>query len=226
MRFLLEEISPELTDAITTIISEATLRLDIKQTDMLFLTLADHINFAIMRQVEEVEFTIPMTWDIKQLFKNEYDLGRFAVQVIAEKTGVKLPLVEASFIALHFVNASQSSTANMHETYKMTKLINDILEIIQSAADFAIDEESLEYSRLITHLNFFARSIVFQDQRLHADESFIQLDKDFVEEAAVAEKVAAFIKSEYDLDIQESEKVFLIIHLARTYRASMNGIKI
>ena len=69
------------------------------------------------------------------------------------KDGVELSEDEAGFIAFHFVN-SQQGNEDMQVTMTATTMVRDILSIISKFFGIVFDEESLNYQRIITHLQF------------------------------------------------------------------------
>ena len=70
---------------------------------------------------------------------------------------VNLSEDEVGFIALHFVNAELNS--EMEEVTQITKIIQEILNIVRYHLKISFDEESLDYHRFVTHLKFFAKRL-------------------------------------------------------------------
>lgn len=77
---------------------------------------------------------------------------------VKQKTGVELSEDEAGFIAFHFVN-SQQGNEDMQVTMTATTMVRDILSIISKFFGIVFDEESLNYQRIITHLQFFCPAL-------------------------------------------------------------------
>ena len=73
----------------------------------LVVSLADHINFAIIRLQKYKKMKMLFSYDVEQLYPKETELGRYAVKLIMEKLHVKLPDSEITNIAMHFVNAEE-----------------------------------------------------------------------------------------------------------------------
>ena len=84
--------------------------------------------------------------------------GKVAIGMIEKELKVTLPQDEAAFIALHIVNAELD--LDMTEMVSMTKLVNDILKIVDKHFGEQIDKESVFYERFITHLKFFQNQLV------------------------------------------------------------------
>src|SRR5699024_3117402 len=87
------------------IISFAKSNLNLKLNQSIYVTLTDHINFAIERFEQGINLQNALLWEIKRFYPHEFDLGRYALELVKERIGVELPEDEAGFIALHFVNA-------------------------------------------------------------------------------------------------------------------------
>ena len=97
--------------------------------ESLLITLSDHISFAVRRNKEGLEFRNPLQGDIMCYYPAEYRLGQYCLRIIREKLGVDLNESEASFIALHIVNAELNT--DMSEMYDITRLIDEALEIVE-----------------------------------------------------------------------------------------------
>ena len=135
--------------------------------------------------------------------------------MIQNKLGVTLPEDEAGFIALHIVNA-ELDMDKVSQIAEMTEVIQNILNIIKYHFNIELDEYSLNYERLITHLKFFAQRL-FTDVSLdEEDDSFIfMLKEKYKEEYECTLKVRDYILKEYGRDLQENELIYLTIHIRR-----------
>ncbi|MDZ7836429.1 MAG: hypothetical protein U5K84_14905 [Alkalibacterium sp.] len=68
--------------------------------------------------------------------------------------GIELPDSEAAAIALHIVNAREDDS-DLGVTIRMTEIVQDILNIVHFYYGQTFDEESFQYTRFITHLQYF-----------------------------------------------------------------------
>lgn len=82
-----------------------------------------------------------------------------ALDFIEQEVGIRLDEDEAGFIALHIVNARQDGQ-QMHMTVAMTQIVQDILSIVTYHYGMVLDETSLNYTRFITHLQYFAQRLL------------------------------------------------------------------
>lgn len=61
---------------------------------------------------------------------------------------------EAGYIAMHFVNAQQNGE-EMSQTVKVTKMVEDILHIVEYHYQIKLDENSLNYTRFCYAYSIF-----------------------------------------------------------------------
>ena len=76
-----------------------------KLNEGIYISLSDHTYTAIKRIKNNNIVKNALLWEIKKFYKEEFKIGMKALDLIEEKTHVRLPEDEAGFIALHIVNA-------------------------------------------------------------------------------------------------------------------------
>ncbi len=180
----------------------------------IYITLTDHINFAIHRFKQKMVFSNPLLNDIKAFYKEEYLVGEYAVALIERKTGVALPVEEAGFIALHIVNA-EFNTA-MRNTIDITNLIQNVVRIVKEYFAMEPDETSLNYQRFITHLRFLSQRIVTGDLLNSGTAEFNQLISGmYPEEYECSLKIKDYILETYNHHVTEEETAYLAVHIKR-----------
>lgn len=184
--------------------------------ESLLITLADHISFAIKRKENGIEFTNPLEGAIMSYYPTEYHLGRHCLQVIREETQVNLNPSEAAFITMHIVNAELNTS--MSVMYDITKLIEGALDVVEYYYQKKFDRESLDFSRFIVHLRYFAQRL-FQAAPSQAEE----YDADFQDmiirscqrHYKCAQHIGEYIHNAYQKDVSNEELIYLTIHLKR-----------
>src|SRR5699024_1925817 len=97
------------------IIRYAEQYLDSKLNDHILLVLTDHISFAIGREKEGINVQNKLLQEIKILYKKEFEIGLWALDLIKEKAGITMPIDEAAFIALH-LHTMKIKGGDLHET--------------------------------------------------------------------------------------------------------------
>ena len=190
----------------------ATTRSELGQVDdKIFLTLIDHISFAIDRHHKGMEFADTL-WEIQRLYPNEYSAGLTALDIIDARLGIRLPANEATFIAFHFLNASGTSTQTAR---KSLKLIEGILSIVQKHFNF--DESSHHFARFMTHLRFFAGRVMDPSPRtmepVKENKLLLRILDEMYREKACVDEISLFVESNFGYVVSSSEKSYLLIHI-------------
>lgn len=164
---LLSNVRLEHLQVANEIIGFAKVSLGKKLNENIYLTLTDHIDYAIERHAGGLPVSNALLWEIKRFYNHEYLIGKEALSMIQNRLGVSLPEDEAGFIALHIVNA-ELDLSQVNQVSEMMKIIQTIVNIVKYHYKTDLDEYTLHYERFITHLKFFV-------QRLF---SGVELDKD------------------------------------------------
>ena len=211
---LLENIPLEHMQLTSDIISYAIKNLNVQLNQNIYITLTDHINFAIQRQSQGIQLKNALLWETKKFYHQEYLMGKYAVDLLNEKLGTEFTEDEAGFIALHFVNAEYNTTIN--DTFEMTNMIQKILELVRLEMGIEFDEESLHYERFITHLKFLVQRLYRHELLKDEEIEFARMmENKYPKEYECSKHVAAYIEKEYGSKIAGEEIMFLAIHIKR-----------
>ncbi|MBD3948735.1 PRD domain-containing protein [Tuanshanicoccus lijuaniae] len=217
---LYESTRPEVIDALLKIVDLAEDKLSITLKSSAYLALVDHINFAIERQEQGINLENPLSWEVKKFYPQEHAIGLQALALIEDIVGVQFSESEATSIALHLVNASKQGD-HLEQTIKITKIVRDILNIVRNFYGINFDEESITYSRFVTHLQFFAQRIV---KNIHHGEvdSFLyeQVKTSYPKAFECTLKIMDYAERVYRFIINKDEQVYLSIHIQRSITQS------
>lgn len=198
------------------IIAEAKTRLGNKMNDMVYISLIDHVHTSIVRFLEGITVKNILQWDIRKFYKEEYQIGLWALELIEEKCSVKLPEDEAGFIALHLANA-QMDEEKMHNMYEITRIMQEILNIVRYYFHVAFDEDDVYYYRFITHLKFFAKRLA--ERKLYEeddnDDLWAVIKEKYPDTFRCVEKISQFIEKKYNYRLLKDEQLYLTIHIER-----------
>ena len=196
------------------IISYAKSTLKLKLNQSIYVTLTDHINFAIERYQKGINLENALLWEIKRFYPQEYGLGRYAIDLIRERLHVSLPEDEAGFIALHFVNAEYGT--DIRDALHFPNQMKDILDIVTRELGIRLDEGSLHYERFITHVKFLLQR-VYRKELLPDEESELaeMMKKKYQKEYACSEKIADYIEEAAGCRMSAEEIMYLSIHIRR-----------
>lgn len=197
------------------IIKYVKLKLGKKLNDSIYLSLCDHISTAILRHEEGVDVKNVLLWDIKKFYKDEFEIGKHGLEMIKEKLNVQLNEDEAGFIALHIVNAEMDE--KLETIYEVTKVMQEILNIVKYFFHIDFDEDSVYFYHFITHLKFFAHRLItkssYQDEQ--SDDLLDLIKIKYKNAYACCLKIKQFLKTNYAYDLSQEETLYLTIHIAR-----------
>lgn len=184
----------------------------------IYITLTDHISFAIERYHRGMNFQNPLLFEVRAFYKKEFEAGKYALKIIEERMGIKLPEDEAASIALHIVNAEYN--AQINDMGNITKTIGKILNIVSDCFHISLDRDSLDFERFITHLKFFVLRMYRNEQMKPDDANFDQIiEKQYGSEYRCSRKIARFIKKEFHHEVQKEELIYLTVHIRRITRS-------
>ncbi|WP_185970945.1 PRD domain-containing protein [Alkalicoccobacillus porphyridii] len=215
---VLDEIDSEVLDVSVEIIKNTEAQLGITFNNNIYLTLADHLNFAVKRANEQIDYADTNRWEVKNLYPKEYEAAKDAIRQVFDRLDVLLPKSEETFITYHFVNGQQAKKTKIEETLKMTEVINRIIEIVQYHFQLKLDEDSLNYTRFITHLRYFFIRQFKQDQteQEEVDLTLLELVKTKYEKAYQAvEKISTLLEKRYGWSLSSNERLYLTLHVWR-----------
>ncbi|ABV64211.1 MULTISPECIES: BglG family transcription antiterminator LicT [Bacillus] len=214
---LLYDIPIEYMQVCEAIIDHARTTLNKNLNDSIYVTLTDHITFAIERHQKGMDIKNALLWEIKRLYKDEFMCGVEALRIIQDKLDIHLPEDEAGFIAMHIVNAELNE--EMPNVIQITKLIQDILNIVKYHFQIDLDEESLNYFRFVTHLKFFGQRLFNETQMENQNEFLYEVVKEKNTAAfQCAEKINDYVQKEYNRSLIEDEMLYLTLHIDRVIK--------
>ncbi|APU71028.1 PTS sugar transporter [Companilactobacillus crustorum] len=189
--------------------------LDKKANDYLYLALLDHITFAWKRGQKNQFIRSPLTWEVKKFYPDYYKIGIYAVQKMRECYKIDFPDDEAVSIALHFVNI-QEDKSHLDENIDDIAVLKNILNIIQFQYATTFDESSMNYMRLVTHLQYFIerlrRKKLYGDNDVTLYETVIKL---YPKAYKTVEKIENYIDKKFHQRLSKDEYTYLMIHINR-----------
>ena len=196
------------------IISHAKDHLKLKLNQSIYVTLTDHINFAIERVSQGIEPQNALLWEIKRFYPQEFQLGIYALELIHDRLGILLPEDEAGFIALHFVNAEYGT--DIRDAVKFPDQMQAIVDIVERELGILLDESSLHYERFMTHIKFLIQRIYRKELLSSEDrELSLMMQRKYPREYQCSVKVAEYIMQATGCRLSEEEIKYLSVHIRR-----------
>lgn len=215
MTALMRETPKEYLILADEIISYAKSVLSRHLSENLYVSLTDHLYMAAKRFKSNITIQNRMLWEVQKFYPREYQIGLQALGMIKSKLGIALPEEEAANIAFHLVNAQQTDD-NMSQVLMMTKTVNDILNIIKIHYGVDFDTMSINYSRFLTHLQFFVQRLM-ENKMLESQDSELldQISNKYPEEGKCVASINTYIGAKFHRHMSSEEMLYLIIHISR-----------
>lgn len=206
------------------IISYATESLNTELNQNVYLTLTDHIGFAIDRYKEGMFFPNTLYGEIKRFYPEEFAVAARSLEFIYEATKIRLPKEEAASIAIHLINAEFNM--KVRDSFRMTNVIQDIVNILDM--EQCIPEgDSLNRDQLLSNLKFLVhRMLLLVPQKTQMDVQFCEMVKMLcAKEYQVVCQIEQEVQEKYNCHMTEQERTWLAV-LLKSVKPVTEGIPI
>lgn len=212
---LFADIPLEEVEIVKQIADDVEKELGVELTANSYLALTDHMHYALVRAKEGIEIPNPLLFETRKFYPAEYAFAQQAIQRVNQYFDVALPDSEAGFVAFHIVNASQQ-TGSLTKTMQSTEMVRDVLTIISRFFGIVLNPDSINYHRIVTHLQYFAQRYLGDELSQDTDEFLYALVQGKYPQAFQAvNRINDFLEKTYGKPIGESEMIYLTIHIER-----------
>lgn len=209
---LVSDISPVYLSIADEIVEISRSSLDTALSDNIYITLIDHIRLSLEREKKGIILANPLLTEIKQFYKQEYELSLHAAKIIEKYLNIRISDDEAGFITLHIVNASMNQ--RFEDTMRATHMIQDILGIVEDYFHVKLNEGTLSYDRFVRHLQFFARRVLAEGMEQDEDDFMYRIGrKEYPEAYLCVDMITKRIKKQYKKSVTNAERGYLIHHI-------------
>ncbi|MCC2825367.1 PRD domain-containing protein [Faecalicatena orotica] len=217
---LIEQVPPEYLELTEEIFEKAKEAYGVCPQDQETLALMDHIHFAVRRLRDGMEFDNPFVTEIRQFYPKEWEIALYAKERIRERFGVEIPDAEVGYIAMHMIASEfQKDRQTVNRTFKV---INLSLDYIREHYLQDVKEDSLAYTRMVTHVKYFAQRYMADKETDEEDELLKKtIQETFHEEVSCIEGLSELLYEKFGRHITNAEGNYLVLHLrnCKTIRA-------
>jgi len=211
---LLNEVPMETVQLVNKIVSYAKKQITDTLQESIYITLIDHINFALQRQEKNIGFQNPLLYDVKRLYKEEFKVGMEAVRYMNQTLNTDFTEDEAAAIALHFINARLGD--DMPETIHITKIVQNSLKIVQYTFNVEIEDDTIDAEYFISQIKFFAQRVISKKMLAPMDAQIEAVIREKHQKFYnCAKKIAEYIFREYEIKLTKGELIELTIQIER-----------
>lgn len=197
------------------IVAKAIKELETDFSGEIFIAISDHLSFAVKRKKENIYLPNIILNETKTLYKKEYKVGLWSLDYIERKIGIRLDDDEAGYLALHLVNFSLNDKAN--NAMKIVTLTKEVLGVIKSTMKVELEEDSIGYARISTHLKYLAERIFREEIDSFQDTTSNIRDmlKANARLALCINRIVKLIEERYDYVLSPDEQTYLCIHIKK-----------
>lgn len=217
---LVPQVDEQLIEIIGEIITYITKKTHSPLNEHIHIALTDHLAFAIKRAEQDLSFHNPFLYETKEIYPVEYELAEYSINLIHQKLGVDLGEDEIGFVALHI----NSAMTNRHisEVRGHAQLIADLVSMVESRLHMTIQRQSLDYSRLLTHLRFAIERIRRGEHVGEVEKLDSMLREEYPVLYALAGELTELMEKRLEKPVYPAEVSYLTMHLHRVAREEVN----
>ena len=212
---LASEIPEEVFAVSSGIIEYAEKNLNTTLDEYIYISLTDHIYFALKRYKENLPIKNELLYELRRIHKKEYEIGKWAIEYINKTFNVNFLIDEAGFIAMHIINANYRESTN--KSCLIMNIINQILDIIKNYYSIEFIEDEINFDRLLTHLKFFAKRLIDKTESIDTNNNgLLEIVKvQYKESYDCVKQIKSFIEENYTYKVNDDEVLYLILHINR-----------
>ena len=212
---LASEIPEEVFALSSVIIEYAEKNLNTTLDEYIYISLTDHIYFALKRYKENLPIKNELLYELRRIHKKEYEIGKWAIEYINKTFNVNFLIDEAGFIAMHIINANYRESTN--KSCLIMNIINQILDIIKNYYYIEFIEDEINFDRLLTHLKFFAKRLIDKTESIDTNNNgLLEIVKvQYKESYDCVKQIKSFIEENYTYKVNDDEVLYLILHINR-----------
>lgn len=210
---MLEEVNADVVEICTEILLVAEKKLG-ELSERSFIVVVDHISFAIEKLTKNIKIDNPFSFEIQQLYPEEFAIGEYARKRIMEKLNVDITNDEVGFIALHLNAAKQHKVVT--DTLRNTRIIKNMVSLVEEELDFDLKQLPRLNNRFLIHL----RGLLQRIEDKEVLEKHILYDAT-IKECNVAYKVVCKLETMLNKEHRtmcETDKFYLTLHIDRLIR--------
>ena len=124
---LLKEIPNNIFNLVTKMVDVAKKNIEDELSPNLVFILADHINFAIIREKNGMDISLPYSYELEYEYPLLTKISKWMVKKTNEELETHLPKGEVTSITMHFINALEGTNTKMHAGNIENKISNVFL---------------------------------------------------------------------------------------------------
>lgn len=218
---LIQDIPAEILNDVYRIIESVSLEESITLQGHAYMTLIDHVNFAIDRFKSGQVITNLMNFDLRILYPDEFRFGEKMLQRINETFALDLPEDEIGFMTMHIVNGANTEIKNQSSV--LTSSVFDCLNVIRDYYLMSLKPQELATQRIMIHVKMLLQRVM-SGRQVDFDEVILyNVFEEFRSAYTCALEIQKYIENRLKSKLNPQELVYLTIHLNRLEMMNQKG---
>lgn len=210
-----EVLSNEETELVLDIINDSVEKMNLKISDSIYTSLADHIHYVLERTKKNITLKCPLDGEIRYIYPQEYGICLRYVRWMNERFNVQVSDCEASSIVLHLLNAERDEQI-FERTVLETRIIKDLVDIVRMEYGIEFENSDFYFSRFLIHLQYFVRRVVKGQEVENSDDCLFEMVKaNYPKAFTCANKIKKYLENNQRYKTSESELIYLTIHIQK-----------
>lgn len=206
---ILNNVDTRIVGVTEEVIAMAQQKLEGEFSETIHAALVDHINFAIERCRRGVIITNPFSYEIRLMYKEEYDVASLAVQYLNDKLDAGLPEDEIAFLAMHFHGARNRERGT--ETLAVVRLVAKVMD---EAKEIGLQfGDSFSSIRFLSHLKGLIDRV---RKESHIKNPLLgKIKVEYPQSYGYSLRLSAILEEQLKKPVPEDEIGFLTLHIER-----------
>ncbi|NLC75881.1 MAG: PRD domain-containing protein [Clostridiales bacterium] len=211
---ILASVPPECLKICDEIIADATKELNVELNRNIYVTLTDHVNFALERYDQGMDFENILTEEVSNYYPNEFRIGLKAVELIKRETGKNLRRDEAASIALHIVSAELNT--KMSVAYGLTQMVKQIQTILERDIDMSNEETRRGFEEMVPSFKHFAYRVIADQQYQSEDDQLYEFIRDhYPRQYECCTQIEKYVNDMFGKTVSNEEKNYMVMKFRR-----------
>ena len=210
---LVQEIPEHMFFEVYRMIEKVTQLYNVNLDAHSYVTIIDHVHFAIERYLSGQDINNFMVFDLRIMYDQEFRISESLLNEVNEFYNLKMPIDEAGFLTMHIVNGMNSDINNQSSV--LTDIVLSCLNIIRDNYLISLKLDDPATQRIMVHIKMLVQRIMIDKQIDFKEKVLYNVIEEFESAYNCALKIREYIENRMNTNINPQELVYLTIHLNR-----------
>lgn len=184
------------------------------------LALADHIAFMVDRRRRNLAVPLPYFSEFARLYPAEWRIAAFVAERAERYFHLVLPVEETAGIAFGILSAAGAGSDGEGASNAIESRIEEVVTGIERLLQVRIDRSGMAYVRFASHLRYLLHGVRTDLEGISEHDRMLSLlEESSPAVVSAARSIAHDLDDACDVEMNESEVLYLALHIGRLYGA-------